>query len=645
LNTHVGPARYTYYGKTIHLCLSTLRDLDQVLKLDEVFWLATTAPISDFLLPPGFLERVDSDSDGRVRVQEVKAAIRWLRANSRLESPSDVLKREHLKSENLQTAWDKIVKAFGLEQNVSWTYAELQKLRFRYIDDPMAFGAGSLAPDEVKDEAHRALLEAVAESVKPEREAVTEEQLDSFLAAARVSLDWREESPGENHWADEYPVFYALREPLRHYFETADTCRYVGQQPEMKWPDGDLDLGDMPLVWPLQADGVPFENRVNPLYKEQVKAFRNTFLQPGEAFLAREYYEELRDRFETYSEWLERSPGTIVKNISTEELSGWLEDSELMEQVRKKLRDKRQRGLVRQDFLDLEQLLLYQTHMLNFCQNFVAFPDLYNPRSRALFERGTLIMDGREFHLSLPVSDINSHKAASARSNMFVLYAQVDEEVYAIPVTSGSKGNLSKSKRGVFHHVDGTEREVTVIDIVSNPISLWEALLAPFEKIGTAFKRRIEAMSAEGEDRLLAETAKPTKPEKTSGSMLAGGGIAVAAMGSSLAFVVKTLASLTVPSILLGLVGLLILCLAPAALVAYLKLRSRDLSAVLEGNAWGINARMRLTPIQARQFTQRPRHPGFVGSSMSWILVIGMIVLAGCLAYFFRDTLFILFSG
>ena len=645
MTTHVGPARYTYYGKTIHLCLTSLKDLDQVLKLSEVFWLATTAPISDFLLPPGFLERVDSDDDGRVRVQEVKAAIRWLRANSNLEYPSEELKRDHLKTEKLQVAWDKVVRAFKLEPDASVSYSELQKLRFRYVEDPTAFGAGSLSPDEVDGGDEKALLEGVAESVKPEKETVTEEQLDRFLEEARVLLDWREESPGENKWADEYPVFHALEDKLKHYFDMADTSRYVGQQPELKWPDSSEDLREMPLVWPLQADGVPFEHRVNPLYSEEVKAFRETFLQPGESILSREFYKELRSRFETYSEWLKRAPTTTVKDFTTEELDGWVDNAELVERVRQKLQEKRKRGLVRQDFLDLEQLLLYQAHMLNFCQNFVAFPDLYNPKARALFERGTLIMDGREFHLALPVNDIAVHKEAAARSHMFVLYAKVDDEVYAIPVTSGSEGNLAKNKRGVFHHVDGTEREVIIVDIVHNPISLIEAIIAPFQKVGSALKKRVEKMSDEGEEKLVGQASKPKKSsDKASGSVLAGGGIAIAAMGSSLAFVVKTLAGLTLSKVLLGLLGLSLIVLVPAALVAYLKLRSRDLSAVLEGNAWGINARMRLTPIQAKQFTQKPRHPGYVGSSMSWILIIGLIVLAGCLAYFFRDTLLILFG-
>ena len=91
--SYVGPARYEYYGKTIHLRLRRLKDLEQVLKLNEVFWLATTAPVGDYLLPPEFLNRLDTDGDGRVRVEELKAAIVWLRHNSNAEVPDATLKR------------------------------------------------------------------------------------------------------------------------------------------------------------------------------------------------------------------------------------------------------------------------------------------------------------------------------------------------------------------------------------------------------------------------------------------------------------------------------------------------------------------------------------------------------------------------
>ena len=62
-----------------------------------------------------------------------------------------------------------------------------------------------------------------------------------------------------------------------------------------------------------------------------------------------------------------------------------------------------------------------------------------------------------------------------------------------------------------------------------------------------------------------------------------------------------------------------------ALLVAWLKLRRRDLSAILEGSDWGINARMRLTHSQALEFTHRPDFPpgsrGVVRRAWMWWLV------------------------
>jgi len=245
-------------------------------------------------------------------------------------------------------------------------------------------------------------------------------------------------------------------------------------------------------------------------------------------------------------------------------------------------------------------------------------------------------MDGRKFNLSLPVDDQEAHKKAADRSNMFVLYVEVEGQTLAVPVTSGDKGFLAAQKRGVFQHVDGTEKEARIIDLVSNPISFWEALVAPFQKITDSLKERLEKISADRETALVEGATEPKSEPKA--QLLAGGGVAVAALGSSLAFVVKTLAGLTVGRVLFGLLVLFLAFLAPAALIAAIKLRNRDLSAVLEGNTWGINARMMLTAAQARQFTQEPPHPGGVKSRLPWM--VGALLLVAALAYYYSGSLF-----
>jgi hypothetical protein len=88
-----------------------------------------------------------------------------------------------------------------------------------------------------------------------------------------------------------------------------------------------------------------------------------------------------------------------------------------------------------------------------------------------------------------------------------------------------------------------------------------------------------------------------------------GAGVAIAALGSAAAYITKTLAQVSWPAIVIGIAGALLLVMLPMAIVAFLKLRKRDLSVILEGSGWGINAPMRLTHRQAHFFTQRPKYP------------------------------------
>lgn len=647
--------RYERHGRTVHLVLEKMTDLDHVLELDDVLWLATTAPTSDFLLPPAFLKRLDLDQDGRIRVEELKSSIRWFRQSCSAQTPGSTLAKEELTSEALLKSWSKIAQAFEEGEELLLDLDAIAEMRERYKKDPIAFSSGSLLPEELSDRAAVELLEAVQRTQEPDEEAVTEEQFDLFFQQAEALLKWQDASPGENRWADQYPVFRKLSGKLEEYFFLADTESYAGQPKLPEWAISDSTgqlreaLQTMPLARPLSQDGLRFESHLNPAFRDDLLKFQRTFLENGKLIFTREDYLELKSRFATYSDWLENAPDTTLGDIESEKLKQWIDDENLQKTCLAALRTKREKGLVLKDFAELESVLLMKAHLLNFCRNFVAFPDLYNPEKRALFERGTLVMDGREFHLSVPVDDLSHHKEAARRSNIFVLYVEVEGKTLAVPVTSGDQGFLATQKRGIFNHVDGTEKEARVVDLVTNPISFWEALVAPFQKITNSLKERLEKMSSDRESEFVkgVTTKKAQAPPASAashGPMLAGGGVALAAIGSSFAFILKTLAGLTVGKVLMGFLLMFLAFLLPAALVAFIKLRNRDLSAVLEGNAWGINARMKLTYEQARQFTQQPKHPGAVSSRKPAIVAAVVVLVLAALAYRFQDSILLLFA-
>ena len=107
----------------------------------------------------------------------------------------------------------------------------------------------------------------------------------------------------------------------------------------------------------------------------------------------------------------------------------------------------------------------------------------------------------------------------------------------------------------------------------------------------------------------IQSTQPQTAAPAPSGNMLAGGGIAIAALGSSFAFITKIFAELQPVGLLKGLAAAVLAVLIPSSIVAWLRLSKRDLSVLLEGAGWAINSRMRLNATQCRSFTTKPEFP------------------------------------
>jgi len=246
-----------------------------------------------------------------------------------------------------------------------------------------------------------------------------------------------------------------------------------------------------------------------------------------------------------------------------------------------------------------------------------------------MFEEGSALLDGRSFDLALRVNDVAKHSAIAKASNIFTLYLEVSHKAsdthftVAVPATSGCKGNLGVGKRGVFFDWGGREYDAVVVKVIDNPISLREALIAPFTRLWEFIMGKIEAMSGNLEKQLQKSTDTLMQaPPKTAAapapatgmasgpaSMLIGLSVSAAAIGSAFAFITKTFAGLSSGQLIAGVFGAAALVAVPVSLIAVLKLRRQDLSALLEGCGWAINARMRFDNVQRRSFTRRKPYP------------------------------------
>ena len=415
------------------------------------------------------------------------------------------------------------------------------------------------------------------------------------------------------------------------------------------------------------ADGVlPLDDTVNPFYRKALQRFRRDAAEPVLAAETPQLTEEQWDRvvakLAPHGKWIESKKGAVVEKLGREKLQHYVDGAQA-DAVRSTLAADKEVARRLAAVNELRKLLLYHRHLLRLVNNFVSFPELYDPARRAVFEMGSLVIDGRWFNFAVKVEDQQAHAKLAKTSGMCVIYVEImrvdqsDSNVIATPAISGTMGNLCVGKRGVFYDVQGRHHDARIIQIIENPVSFREALVAPFVRIGKFIGGKIEAISGSAQKALESQVGKaaakvqsgvkeavrqaPTAPgpvRSGGGSrrdLLLGASVSIAALTSAFAFITSKLADVNRVTILLALGVAILIVFIPTAVVAAFKLHRRDLSAILEGCGWAINARMRLTGRQRRQFTRVEPYPADAKGTplrpvYRWIvtIVLGITILA-----------------
>ena len=339
-----------------------------------------------------------------------------------------------------------------------------------------------------------------------------------------------------------------------------------------------------------------------------------------------------------HKKWQNNKQGAKVESIEISKLKEYSKEK-LVKAVHALIEESIDTALVLDEIRTVEKIILFQAWMLKFLNSFVYFPYLYDPDRRALFEMGTLVMDGRRFTLSVKVENHEKHMEFSKQSNMFILYVNIlssSDKKYevAVPVTSGGKGNLYIGKRGIFQDLNKQDWDAEIVGIVENPISIIEAFSTPFKKLGKLISTKIEELKSTAETQLdtaVKGTEAPTEQTTQGpgmGNLFMGGGIAIAALGSAMAFITKTLSEVAWHTILFTILGAVLAVLLPTFISAFIKLKKRDLTAILEASGWAVNVRMNLTFKLGHFFTIRPKIKKPISIATIFSLFITMVVIA-----------------
>lgn len=702
--------RFARFGRTYQLLIRNSSDLERAVALDEALWVATAAPIASLIdCDKTFLALLDGDSDGRILTEDVRAAITWalgvFRDKSGIDAQSTTLLLDHLSTVDdgpkIVDAAKVALQRLGAQDT---TRIELAQVRTS-LEARKQFPVGEngvVLPIAADAEDLKAFLADVivvtggAEHPSGEK-GVDAASLDKLLDWSNKWLAWESQGqladgkpteikPLGDATEAAYGAYQAIRLKLEQYFAQ---CRIVAFEPstadkfmtrysELKTPDlADAAkiqalLEESPLAAPRADGALDFEGRINPAFAAKVAAFRDLAAQPllGKSLtkITADDVAAVVAKLAAYEKWLLSKTGTEASVIPSDKLRSYLA-STFADRTRALIARSADVAKANDQLRLVEKAVLYQANLIRFCNNFVAMPELFDVKKTAMFEMGTLVMDGRRFNLSMKVENRAEHSAVAGNGGTFVIYVHAilknkqETMELALPVTAGLRGNLAVGKRGIFIDMQDREWNAQIVQILENPISLKEAIIAPFQRIGQMIKSRIESMQGAAQKNLDAAgttaissvesaatapkpAAPPPAPAPSGGGLpvaLAGGGIAIAALGSAAAFISQTIASLRYWQVCSLILSAVAAVLVPSLILAWLKLRKRDLSALLEGGAWAINPRLRMTGKLARDLTQSPPYPEpSVGApAPSRLIKVLLWILALTIAGWFSYTIYL----
>jgi hypothetical protein len=376
------------------------------------------------------------------------------------------------------------------------------------------------------------------------------------------------------------------------------------------------EVAGFPLARIEAGRALPLSDGLNPAWADAIAALVVKAVTPllgaGRNSLSEEDWKALQAKVAPFDAWSGAKPAAVVEKLGTTRLRDLLK-SGLQEKIA---------GLIRQDqalekdnaqIASVEKTIRFQRDLYELLTNYVNFADFYG-RTGAVFQAGTLYLDARSCHLCIEVVDAAKHATLAGLAGAYLAYCDVTrpgaaKKTVVALFTDGDSDNLMVGRNGVFYDRKGQDWDATIAKVVSNPISVREAFLSPYKKFVRMIEEQIakRAAAADADAQAKVATAAQTvaqadktpvdaakvAPKKIDVGTVAALGVALGSIGTLLAMVFGKMFSLGM-WMPIGLLAIVLLISGPSMLLAWLKLRNRNLGPILDANGWAINTRAKM---------------------------------------------------
>lgn len=641
--------RFSRLGGFDQVRLEREADVRHLHDLDQKLWAALSCPVSGLEFDTRTLTLLDSDADGQVRVQEVLAAVDWtcsmlrdlgpLLAGSS-ELPLSAIDNSHPEGQQLLASAKQLLSYLGKPdvevvtmEDVADTAALLHESAFN--------GDGIIPVHAGEDEATQLLIEEIMSCVGSDEDrsglpGISQERVDLFFTAAEEYLQWWNQTatdpalqPFDEQTADAATVYFALKGKVQDYFVRCGLAAFDPGAEESLNPSAaayetimghDLagttaELSQFPLAHIRAARPLPLSVGINPAWSATIRQFVELIVRPlfGDVEeLTESQWHQIKERFAAYETWFAEKTGVEVEPLGVDRVRSIVQSSarqQLEALIDKDLQLEDQVAAIDQ----VVRLVHYNRDLFRLLNNFVAFRDFYAQGYKAIFQAGTLYIDGRACELCVRVENVEAHSSVANLSRTYLAYCECrrrnsgEQMFIAAAFTAGDSNNLMVGRNGVFYDTRGNDWDATIVKIVEHPISVSQAFWAPYKRVARMIAEQLEKFAAAKVEAVegsagagiadagskVAAGGQPAAPFDVGkfAGIFAAIGLALGAIGTAIATIVGGFMALRIWEMPLALGGLVLVVSGPSMLIAFLKLRQRQLGPILDGNGWAVNTK------------------------------------------------------
>ncbi len=642
-----------------------LKSLDQ---LDQKLWAALSCPTRGIEFDENTLDLIDTDGDGHIRAPEVIAAVQW--ATSVLNNPDDLINNARelpLSAINTDTeegqqlfeSAKQILSNLGKADAESITVEDTSNTEKIFANTHFN-GDGIIPVEAAKEETLQSVIQNIIDCMGAEKDisgadGISQEKNDTFFEAAHNFSNWWEmaERDASNilpfgdktaaaatsfekikHKVDDYFTRCQLAQfdatataPLNPPLSKYESFTEVDLQTSMK------EIATLPLAR-IKIDGpLPLKEGVNPAWADAIAQLKSEIVTPlfGEKMhLSPTEWRTISSKFSAYEAWKKEKKGEEVEPLGLELVREIL-DSNAQESITELIEQDNELKPELDSIASVDRLVRYHRDLNVLLRNYVSFADFYNPDKKAIFQAGTLYLDGRSCDLCVHVEEITKHSTLASLSRAYIAYCECtrpgsDEKItIAAAFTDGDADHLMVGRNGIFYDRDNKDWDATILKIIEQPISIRQAFWSPYKRIAKMIGDQIEKMASARDKAIDSKAASGVAGAgKTSttafdigkfAGIFAAIGLALGAIAAALASLLSGFMTLVWWQMPLAIIGVMLLISGPSMLLAWLKLRQRNLAPILDANGWAVNTRAKLNIPFGKSLTKVAELP--VGANRS----------------------------